>query len=115
MSAVEVIKESSASSDLRFGHQVAANAALSEPPIQLTPNSIMLNRGVLIRCPGAKDPVPNLYPVWVGFKGVTPDSNPDTGGMPVVPGSSLFLPVDDPSELYIISTNADQEAAWLGA
>jgi hypothetical protein len=107
----EVIKESSAVRDLRFGHMVAGNGAGNA--VQLTANSIKVNRGVLVRCPGAKDPTANTKPVWVGLKGVTPDSTQDTGGMPVVPGSSLFVPIDDPSELYIVSTVASQDIAWL--
>ena len=108
MSAIEVIKQTNTVKDLRFGHGVAGVTAT-----KLTPHSIKLNQGLLFRCPGSKDPTANTKPVWVGRSGVTADST-DTGGMPVVPGSSLFIPIDDPSELYVISTSADQDYAWLG-
>ena len=110
MSAIEIIKQTSAVADLRFGHGVAGVTAS-----KLTDNSVRLNQGILFRCPGAKDtPEPaNSRPVWVGRRGVTADRTA-TGGMPVVPGSSLFIPIDDPSELYVISSVAAQDYAWLG-
>jgi hypothetical protein len=108
MSAIEVVKQTSPVKDLRFGHGVAGLAAS-----KLTPNSVTLLQGILFRCPGSKDPTANTKPVWVGRSGVTADSSAN-GGMPVVPGSSLFIPIDDPSELWVISTLANQDYAWLG-
>lgn len=108
MPAVEVTKDSSGIKDLGNGHLLVTQAAA---PIT---NKSGLYRGILLRCPGSKDPTPNTRPVWIGRKGVTANSG-DTGGMPVVPGSSLFVPIDDPTQLYAVTdTMVDQDLAWLG-
>lgn len=76
-------------------------------------------RGVMLRCPGAADydqggNTVNTVPIWVGRSNrVTPDQS-DTGGMPLVPGASMFIPIDDPSQIFIISVAAGQKVAWMG-
>lgn len=80
---------------------------------QLTANSIRTYKGVLIRSPGSADPTPNTGVIWIGGAAVTADSNSGTGGMPLTPGDSVFIPIDDPSKLYVISDTAAQDVAWL--
>ena len=36
-----------------------------------------------------------------------------TGGMPLPPGESMFLPVDDPTQIYLVSTDDNQDIAWI--
>lgn len=70
-------------------------------------------KGILLRCPGSADPGGgNSDPVWVGGAGVTADSAA-TGGMPILPGSSMFVPLERANLLYVISTAADQDIAWM--
>lgn len=108
MSAVEINKETSKTNGLQNGHTV----------VGATPTRLCLQfptlRGILVRCPGNNDPVPNDAPIWVGREGVTADSGP-RGGMPILPGHNIFIPVDDPSELFCVSTMEDQDIAWIGA
>jgi hypothetical protein len=90
---------------------------LPSQPIQLTPNSVTkFYQGVLI--PLSQVQKTRFRNHEAGLGGLRRASlltaTLPTGGMPVVPGSSLFIPIDDPSELYIISTLADQDYAWLG-
>ncbi|MEN6406094.1 MAG: hypothetical protein ABFC77_06435 [Thermoguttaceae bacterium] len=75
--------------------------------------SIVCNKGVLLRTPGSVDPTPNAVCVWVGGACVTADSDGQTGGMPIPPGESLFVPIDDPSRLWVVSTDANQNVAWM--
>lgn len=103
------IKETSPSCDLQNGHTVVGVVA-----VPLTTGSAKFNRGVLLRTPGVDDPMPNVDTVYVGRKGVTADSNVGTGGMPLPPGSVLELPVEDPSQIYVVSGTADQDLAWMG-
>ena len=67
-------------------------------------------RGILLRAAGANDPVPNTDVIWIGNSTVTPSA-----GMPIAPGESLTVPLAQGSNLYAISTSADQNLAWLGA
>lgn len=69
-------------------------------------------KGILLRAPGSGDPVPNVVPVWVGGGGVTADTTA-TGGMPICPGETLFIPLENLALLYMISTQANQRLAWL--
>lgn len=66
-------------------------------------------KGVLLRSPGSNDPTPNTDIIWVGRANVTTST-----GMPLAPGESLTLPVDNGDDLYAISTTASQRLAWLG-
>lgn len=70
--------------------------------------------GLVLRTPGRDDPVTNSAPIWVGGSNVTADSDPGTGGFPLVPGASLSLSVEDAKHLYFISTVADQSIMWIG-
>jgi hypothetical protein len=35
--------------------------------------------------------------------------------MPIPQGAGLFIPVDDPSMIYILSTDEGQDVAWIAA
>jgi hypothetical protein len=103
------VKETSPSSEFTHGH-----AAVGMAPTPLTTFPATFVRGILLRTPGAGDLVPNTDIVFVGRKGVTADSNAGTGGMPMPPGSVLELPLEDPSQVYVVSLSASQDVAWLG-
>jgi hypothetical protein len=81
---------------------------------RLTELELNTYKGVLIRCPGQADPegLRNEVPVWVGGSGVTADST-DNGGIPILPGSSIFIPIEKPNHLWVISTQAGQDVAWM--
>lgn len=104
---MEVIKE--AVREFYHGHQVVTTTK-----VRLTDLDFVVNKGVLLRAPGTNDPVPNTDPVWVGSHGVTSDSNEGTGGMPVMPGDAIFIPVDKPMLLWVVTNNSDQDIAWMG-
>jgi hypothetical protein len=100
--------EKEAVQDLYHGHKVAGATA-----VQLCPLSFPLLKGVLLRTPGARDPVPNTHCVWVGPINVTADSDTDTGGMPLPPGESMFFPVDSLMKLWLVSTAEGQDVSWM--
>ena len=108
------IKETSPSEQLRHGHAVTVTPSVAVP-LTTTPTKPVLNRGIVVRAPGAGDAVPNVDTVWIGRAGVTPDQNVGTGGMPLLPGASMELPLDDLSQVYIVSLSANQDVAWMGA
>jgi len=103
----DVTKEVTSTKDLYHGHVVVSVTAIS------LCGSFPTKRGVMLRTPGPEDPVPNTVPVWVGRSTVTADSAA-TGGFPLKPGASLFMPVDDPSGIFVISTTGGQDIAWIG-
>ena len=104
------IKETSPNGDLRHGHTVVGQTARP-----LATDAAKFNRGILIRAPGAGDLVPNTDIVWIGRKAVTADYNVGTGGMPLLPGAAVELPVEDPSQVFVISGTDNQDVAWVGA
>lgn len=104
---MEITKE--AVRELHHGHVMAGVTRA-----KLTELGFTGYKGVLIRCPGVSDPGEgNDATVWVGGPGVTANSDTGTGGMPVNPGASLFVPLDQPNLIWVISTQASQDVAWM--
>jgi len=66
-------------------------------------------KGVILRAAGDNDPVSNVAPVWIGDADVTVNT-----GIPLAPGETLTLPIENCDELYAISTSANQSIAWMG-
>lgn len=79
----------------------------------LTTLQYPVRNGVLLRCPGTGDPVPNTACVWVGGSGVTANSDEGTGGIPLPPGAAITIPIDDPTKLWVVSTNTNQDIAYI--
>jgi hypothetical protein len=105
------INETSPSGDLRYGH-----TAVGPTAVPVTPNSIQLVRGLLLRTPGPNDLVSNVDVVYIGLKSVTCSGavGSPTDGTPLPPGSAIEIPVSDPSLIYAISPTAGQDLAWMG-
>jgi hypothetical protein len=103
------VKETSPSGELQHGH-----AVVGVTPVPLTDAPAKFKRGILLRAPGPNDLTPNTDVVYVGRKCVTADSNAGTGGMPILPGSALELPVEDPSQVFVVSLSPGQDLAWMG-
>lgn len=106
---MQEIRETVKTTELKSGHKAVGTTA-----VQLTIFSHKFLKGLLIRAPGDEDPVPNTNLIWIGTAKVTADSNEGTGGIPLPPGESLNLPVNDPSKVYIVSDAASQEVSWMG-
>jgi len=102
------VRETSPAKDLKHGHTIVGTIAV---PVSLY--SMPLVRGLMLRAPGPNDLNPNTDVIYVGLKSVTADASA-TGGMPLLPGSAIELPVDDPSLIYVISNSPSQDLAWLG-
>jgi hypothetical protein len=98
---MEITKETSRSGDLRYGHVAVGTAT-----VRLC-NSFTTLRGVLIKCDRA-----NSASIYIGGSQVQANNGP-IGGMPLTPGMSLVIPIDDPGTLYAISTDVDQDLAWM--
>jgi hypothetical protein len=90
------------------------NIVVGLTAVEVNPFGFRFTKGILLRVPGTLDPVPNTTTIWVGNANVTAGTNIETGGFPLVPGSSLYLPVEFVQGLYAISDAADQKLAWLG-
>jgi hypothetical protein len=108
---MEITKETSPTTELRHGHIVVGTTR-----VRLS-NSFKLARGVMIRAAGGGEldleDEGNTVAVWVGGPAVTADYGP-TGGVPIMPGSGMFLPVDDPSQLWLIAAADNQDISWMG-
>src|SRR3989304_541074 len=93
--------------ELAHGHTVVGSSRET-----IIPENFTAVKGILLRCPGIDDPIPNTAPIWIGKAGVTADSGV-SGGMPILPGASLFLPTANPIALYAISPDEDQDLPLL--
>ena len=51
--------------------------------------------------------------VYVGTAGVTADAADATDGFPLAGGEGLFVPIDDPSKLYVRGSAAVQKVFWF--
>jgi hypothetical protein len=109
MATTVITRETINTKELKWGHKVVGATA-----VKLTELEFVFSKGLLLRAPGTDDATPNTNFIWVGGAGVTANSNVGTGGMPLAPGDSINLPLDDPTEVYVISDAAAQEIAWMG-
>lgn len=86
------------------GHVVVGTTAA-----QLTAEPVtVVKKGVLV----VADPN-NATTIYLGRSVVTADNVVDTGGIPLPPGASLFVPIEDLTALYVISGSAAQDIAWM--
>lgn len=106
---MEITKETA--NDLRHGHTVVGTSRAKVVSLALGTQRAL--KGILLVTPGSNAPTPNTDPIWIGGGGVTADSTPETGGMWLLPGDSLFVPLADVSKLYAVSTAAVQDLAWM--
>lgn len=99
--------QSSVASPLKHGHKIVGTTA-----VQLkTTNPQKMYQGVLVRADSNNTDV-----VYVGTSSsVTADNNEGTGGMPLPAGSSINVPTDDITKIWVISTASSQDVAWIGA
>ncbi len=109
--SVEIGKETAKTNKLYHGH---TKAGLTAVPLCL---DFGTHKGILVRAAGplelSDEDAGNEAAVWIGGAGVTADLS-ETGGIPLMPGRSIVIPVDDPSGLFIISSAVDQDVAWMG-
>jgi len=97
-----VIKETV--SKFRFGYKLVGVA-----PVQIIDDGHRFVKGILLRAAGDNDPVSNVAPIWIGDSTVN-----ITVGMPLAPGETLTLPLENCDDLYAVSSVADQNIAWMG-
>jgi hypothetical protein len=98
---MQITQETTDRRELRHGHVAVGLSA-----VQLT-NSFLTFRGVLIRSDDS-----NTASVYIGTANVRAD-NSESGGVPLPAGQSIVIPIADPSGLFLISTDTDQDISWL--
>ncbi len=74
----------------------------------LTSNSTHAAKGVQLKAAAA-----NTAVVYVGNSDVTADSADATDGFPLQSSDSLFLPINDPSKIFVIASAANQKVFFL--
>ena len=83
-------------------------SAIGTTAVQLTTITVHAARGVQIKAASA-----NSGLVYVGNSDVTADASDATDGFPLAPGEGLFLPVDDPSRIYVVGSAASQKVFFV--
>lgn len=86
------------------GHTVVGTTASKLTPIKFSATY----KGVLVVADSA-----NIATVFIGREVVTADNDIDTGGIPLPAGASIFIPIEDPTLLFVVSGSAAQDVAWL--
>ena len=105
---VNIIGTASKAGLVKAGHTVVGLVA-----VQLTTAPRELTKGIWLKVPGAIHTVTNTNSVYVGKANVTADSDVETGGYEVGLGEELFLDINDPSLLYVVSAAGAQDIGWL--
>ncbi len=100
---MEIIKETTDVKLLKYGH-----TAVGLSPVQLC-NSFTTRRGILLQADRG-----NSWAVYIGIGPFVQANNSEAGGLPLQPGHSIVIPIDDPSALYVVSADTDQDVAWFG-
>ncbi len=88
-----------------FHGQVKLAASTTTQLITITNE---FTQGILLRCPGPTDAVPNTTEVWIGKAAVTAND-----GMAIAPGESLNLPLESGEKLYALTATVNQVVAWV--
>jgi hypothetical protein len=89
-----------------FDHGRTSSIGTSAAP--LTSVSSHAPRGVQI-----KAAIGNTGTVYVGNSDVTANAADATDGFPLVGGEALFVPVNDPSKVYVIGSASGQTVFYL--
>jgi len=92
-------------SNLTVGETATRLTAIDYPEC-----SFVANIGILIKA----DPT-NTHPIYVGSSVVTPGTTAETDGIQLIPGESLSIEIEEPSNLYVISAGTDQKVYWIAS
>jgi hypothetical protein len=106
----EIYSESIANSHWKVGHTTVGTVVQ-----QLCESDEKVYKNILLRAPGPSDPVPNTDPVWIS---PSPDLTCDTshhGGLILLPGQSLSLPLQSANLIFVRSTAEGQIVSWTCA
>lgn len=91
-----------------------SNVAIGTTAVLINPQKFRFMKGILLHAPGEPESAPNSAVVYIGNQNVTADTHAETGGFPLPPGSSLFVPSDILVGLHAISSSAAQLLSWIG-
>jgi hypothetical protein len=89
-----------------FDH--ARLAGIGATAVRLTTTSLHATRGVQLKAAAT-----NTGTLYVGNSDVTAGTVEATDGFPLTAGEALFVPVDDPSKVYLIGSAAGQAVHYL--
>jgi len=85
-----------------------AKSGIGTTAVQITTTSIPSVFGVLVVADDA-----NTDKVYVGPKGVTAGTADATDGIPLSPGESVTIEIDDANKVYVISPTAGQRVFFM--
>lgn len=90
----------------QFDH--GRKSGIGTTAVPLVATSIDATRGVQIKA--AAD---NAGTVYVGNSDVTADAADATDGFPLAAGEGLFVPLRDPSDVYVLGSEAGQKVFFF--
>lgn len=88
-----------------FDH--GSNLDIDASAEQITSTSFSAKRGVTLRAPST-----NTGILYIGNSDVTAGTTAATDGIPLEPGDSLFVEIDNPNKLYAIADTVNQKIFW---
>lgn len=77
---------------------------------QLTTTSIKLYNGLTVFASGSNGGVVAV----AANSGITYNTDPANDGFPLVAGASIFLPINDPSKVYVVASTNGNVVYWVG-
>ena len=106
--------------DMAHGWIIEINHVDAEAPTPVVTIDRLALKGVLISCPGPGDVDPNTgatsntVPVYIGGAGVKAEQDEQNGGVPVSPGRSFVVPIEQPNQtIYAKASIPGQKLAWM--
>ena len=83
--------------------------AVGTTPVQLTTESVATTNLIIKSATG------NGAQLYLGSSpSVTADQDPVTGGFELSPGGSVEMEMDNTQRVWLVSTQANQMACWIG-
>lgn len=93
---------------------MTGNVVVGTTAVMINAPKFRFMKGIMLHAPGEPESVPNAAVVYLGNQNVTADTHAETGGFPLAPGSSLFIPSDILVGLHVVSPITAQLLSWIG-
>lgn len=83
-------------------------SAIGTAAVPLVATAVAATKGVQLRAADS-----NTATVYVGHSTLTTDTSDATDGFPLKAGEALFVPVNNASKIFVVSTAANQKIFWF--
>lgn len=89
-------------------HDHGSKSSIGTTALQLTTVAVECANGVIVKAANA-----NTGTIYVGNSDVTAAGADGTAGMELGAGESVQLPIDNPSDVWVIASTTGQKVFWM--